>query len=60
MKEIRTKGKTAEKFIKSVAEDLGVPAHAIQPVTTDLLHRIDELVGDEAVDLEAPLSQGDE
>ncbi|MDU0686158.1 hypothetical protein Q8W90_28420 [Pseudomonas aeruginosa] len=60
MKEIRTKGKVAVEFIKSVAGDLGVPADAIQPVTHDLLQRIDELVGDEAVNLDEPLSREDE
>lgn len=47
-------------FLRFLGIDIEQNPHRLQPVTTDLLARINDLVGDEDIDLDAPLLPEDD
>jgi antitoxin PrlF len=48
------------QFLRFLALDITQKPHSLQPITADLLSRIEELVGDEDIDLNAPLQPEDD
>jgi antitoxin PrlF len=49
-----------EKFLNFLAQDIEQNPHHIQAIGTDLVSRVQSLVADVEVDLDAPLSDEDE
>ncbi|MGH6946137.1 MAG: type II toxin-antitoxin system PrlF family antitoxin [Kiloniellales bacterium] len=47
-------------FLEFLARDIASGTAAVRPVTPELVERIDALVGDVKLDLDAPLSPDDE
>lgn len=48
------------KFLALLSQDMDRNPHQIQPITTETLDRVQSLVGDIEIDLDAPLSDEDE
>lgn len=49
-----------EKFLDFLERDIEKNPHHVQPITSDLLERVQALIADVDVDLDAPLSDEDE
>ena len=48
------------KFLNFIAQDIEQNPQHIQPITSETLERVQSLVGDMNIDLDAPLSDEDE
>ncbi|MGE0119164.1 MAG: type II toxin-antitoxin system PrlF family antitoxin [Dongiaceae bacterium] len=49
-----------DKFLKFLARDIAAGAGSVRPITPELVNRMNALVGDVEVDLDAPLPPDDE